>query len=198
MTLFVKRYPRTRSGELEQSPSGSIMRQGHSLQCRLDQCPGVGIVDAGRSSKVHSAPPVLRSLGMNPGEDHPPASECSFDDCGCSVGILTDNRTPAGKLRAIFPVLIEHWSSGDCNRHRCLADTLTLGGVETELHPGGQIETVIVAGISSHKTASTDSEVVQPILHRVADVRGCVRSQAVTHVNEIPARNDQQTISPDL
>jgi hypothetical protein len=55
-------------------------------------------------------------------------------DCGGSVGIPTDNRTSAGKLRAILPVLIERWCSGTSNRHRCLADTSTFGGVEPEPH----------------------------------------------------------------
>lgn len=47
-------------------------------------------------NKGHSAPPTRRSLRMNPGKDQPYASECSFHDCWGSVGILTDNRTPAG------------------------------------------------------------------------------------------------------
>jgi hypothetical protein len=131
---------------------------------------------------------------VNPGEDHPPASECSFDDCGGSVGILTDNRAPAGKLRAILPVLIERWCSSTSNRHRCLADTPTFGGVETEPHTCGQIQTVI-AGIPSKETTRTDSEVIQTILYGVANVRGCARSQAVADVNEISTRNNQQTIS---
>jgi transposase len=42
---------------------------------------------------------AARASRVNPGEDHPAASECSFHDCGGSVWILTDNRTPAGKLQ---------------------------------------------------------------------------------------------------
>ena len=36
------------------------------------------------------------------------------------------------------------------------------------------------------------------MLYRAANVRGCARGQAVTDVNEISTRNNQQTISPDL
>lgn len=94
-------------------------------------------------STGHSAPPTCRSLGVNPGEDHPSAPECSFYDCGGSIGILADDGAPAGELGAILPVLIERWRSSSSNRHRCLADTPTFGGVETEPHTRGQIQTVI-------------------------------------------------------
>src|ERR1700682_2815423 len=110
------------------------MRERCPIQCGTYKRPRVGIVYADWRIEGHSASPIRRSLRVNPGEDHPPASECSFHDCGGSVGILTDNRTPAGKLRAILPVLIERWCSGASNRHRCLADTPSFGGVETEPH----------------------------------------------------------------
>src|SRR5260370_20397762 len=163
----------------------------------MDKHSRVGIVYAGWRNKGHSAPPARRSLRVNPGEDHPPASECSFHDCGGTVGILTDNRTPAGKLRAILPVLIECWRSGEGNRHRRLADTPTFGGVETEPHTRSQIQTVI-GRIPSEEATLTESEVIHTILYRVANVRGRAPSQAIANVNEIYPRNNQQTISPDL
>src|ERR1700735_4256707 len=103
------------------------MRQRIVIQCGVDKHGRVGIVFAGWRSKGHAVPPTLRGLRMNSAEYHPPASECSFHDCGGSIGILTDNRTPPGKLRAILPVLIERWGSGSSNCHRRLAYPLTLG-----------------------------------------------------------------------
>src|SRR5437879_5009547 len=83
--------------------SDSIVRQRCSIQRGLDQHPRVGVVRAGWRSESHPAPPTSRRLGVKPAEDHPPASEGSLHDGGGSVGILTDNFTPAGKLRAILP-----------------------------------------------------------------------------------------------
>ena len=64
---------------------------------------GLRLREYGRSSRAAKQ----RRLRVNPGEDHPPASQCSFYDCRGSVGILTDHRAPAHQLRAILPVLIE-------------------------------------------------------------------------------------------
>lgn len=55
---------------------------------------------------------------MNARENHPSFPEWPFHDCGGSVGILADNRTPAGKLGTILPVLIERLSSGTGDRYR--------------------------------------------------------------------------------
>src|SRR5262245_24000385 len=99
------------------------MRQQLPIQRGVDECCREGIVYVDWCSEIHSATPTRRSLRMNSGENHPPASEASFDDCCSSVGILANNRTPAGKLRAVFPVLIERLSSRNANRYRCLADT---------------------------------------------------------------------------
>src|SRR5262249_55266383 len=68
---------------------------------------------------------------------------------------------------------------------------------ETEPHARGQIQTVI-AGIPGKETTRADSEIIQTIPYGVANVRGRALSQAFADGNEIAARNDQQTISPDL
>src|SRR5205085_753185 len=100
----------------------SPMRQRYSIQCSADKRAGVCVIHAGRRLEGHSAPPTCRSLRVNSAEDYPPTPEGSFYDCGGTVGILTDNCTPAGKLRAIFPVLVERWRSGNSYRYRRLSD----------------------------------------------------------------------------
>jgi len=113
---------------------------------------------------------------VNPAEDYPPTPEGSFYDCWGTVGILTDNCPPAGKLWAILPVLIERWRSNNCNRYRRLADASTFGRVETKPHTRGQIQSVIGGIIFPRKeTTTTDSQVIQAVLHRFAYVRGCAR-----------------------
>jgi len=72
---------------------------------------------------------------VNPRENHPSVSEGPLHDRGGSVGISADNRTPAGELWAILPVLIERLSSGRGNRYRCLADTPSFGSVKPEPRP---------------------------------------------------------------
>jgi len=113
---------------------------------------------------------------VNPAEDYPPTPEGSFYDCWGTVGILTDNCPPAGKLWAILPVLIERWRSNNCNRYRRLADASTFGRVETKPHTRGQIQSVIGGIIFPRKeTTTTDSQVIQAVLHRFVYVRGCAR-----------------------
>ena len=108
------------------------MRKLLSIQRRMNQARRVGIISFGWSLEVHSAAPRLRSLGVDAGQDHPSFSDGRFHDGGRSVGILADNRAPAGKLRAVLPVLIERLSSDSGNRDRCLADTPGFGSVEPE------------------------------------------------------------------
>src|ERR1700722_9737336 len=115
--------------------SGSIVRQRCAIQCGVDKHARVCFVFGGWRSKGHAVPPILRGLSMNAAEDYPPASECSFHNCGGAIGILTDNRTPPGKLRAILPVLIECWCSGSSNCHCRLPYPPTLRGIEAEPHP---------------------------------------------------------------
>src|SRR5262249_43426781 len=102
-------------------------------------------------------PPIRRSLRVNAGEDHRPDSECSLHDGRSSVRILTDNRTPAGKLCAILPVLIERWCSSQSDWHHGFADTTIFRRVETEPHTRSQIQTV-KAGIPRKERTRTDSE----------------------------------------
>src|SRR5215471_9774455 len=117
-------------------------------------------------------PPALRSLGMNPRENHPPVSGCSFHDRGGSVRIPANNLASSGKLRAVFPIVVERWSPGNSNRHRRLADTLAFGRVETKLHTRSQVQTIVAFGEApGQESARTDPEVVQAILHGAANVR---------------------------
>jgi hypothetical protein len=64
-------------------------------------------------------PPICGGLWMNAAENDPAASDGRFNDSGGSVWVLTDNFTPAGKLRTALPILIESWpfSGGDLD-HR--------------------------------------------------------------------------------
>src|SRR4029078_6648241 len=66
-----------------------------------------------------------------------------------------------------------------------------------ELCTRGEIQTV-VRGVPRKETTSTDSKVVQTFLYRYPDACGCVGSQALTDVKEVPAGNDQQAILPHI
>ena len=87
----------------------SVVRGATRCESRIDERSGVGIVDARRRGEGHSASPILRRFRMNAAEDHPSLAGRSFDDRGRPVGILAHNRAPAGKLRAILPVMLERW-----------------------------------------------------------------------------------------
>ena len=50
--------------------------------------------------------------------------------------------------------------------------------VEPELHAGSQIQT-ITGRIPGKECPGTDSEIIQSVLHRVADVRACTRVEPV-------------------
>src|SRR5438270_4122654 len=91
----------------------------------------------------HSAPPSFGSFRMDPAEDDPSAPQRPLDDSGGTVGIFTDDGAPAGKLRAIFPILIERWAARNGDRHRCFTDAAGFGLVETKAHAGGQVQAVI-------------------------------------------------------
>src|ERR1700704_6290315 len=97
---------------------------------------------------------------MNAAEDHPSLTGRYFDDSGGPVGILAHNRTPAGKLRAILPVVLERWCADTGNRHSGFADTPILVRVKVEPHARRQIQTVVGA-MSGKKSSCTDSQVVQ-------------------------------------
>src|SRR5262249_10116321 len=142
------------------------MGEGCSIQRGVDQGSGVGVVCARRRKESHSAPPALWSFRMNASEDHPPTSNGALHDRGGSVGIFADNRTPAGELRAILPIVVERWPSGNRDRHWRFADSASFGGVEAEPHASGQIQTV-VARIPGEEATCTDSEVIQSVLYCV-------------------------------
>src|SRR6185295_13153542 len=108
------------------------MRKLLSIHRGMNQARGVGIIWFGWSLEVHSAAPRRGSFGMDAGQDYPSFSDGRFHDGGSSVGILADNVTPAGKLRAVFPVLVEQLSFGQRDRYRRLADSSGFGSVKTE------------------------------------------------------------------
>src|SRR5262245_10583697 len=119
------------------------MLDPYPVQRCADQCPRVGVVYAGRSGEVHSASPALRGFWMNPRKDHPSVSDVTFNDRRGPVGVLSDNITPARELRAILPVVGKRRRSGDGNFHCCLANTLTLNGIEGEPHARSEIEPIV-------------------------------------------------------
>src|ERR1700692_1890722 len=111
------------------------MRKLLSLQRGMNQARRVGIIWVGWSLEVHPAAPRLGCFGVDAGQDDPSFSDGRFHDGRSSVGILADNVTPAGKLRAVFPVLVEHLSFGWDDRYCRLADSSVLGSVKTEPNP---------------------------------------------------------------
>src|SRR5262245_18702163 len=101
------------------------------------------MVDAHRRGERPAVSPARRRLRMNPGEDHPSVSGFSFHHGRCAVGIPSDNRTPAGKLWAILPVLIERGGASTRDRHRRLTYPLPLRSIEAESLTGGQVQPVV-------------------------------------------------------
>src|ERR1051326_5013668 len=166
------------------------MRQQFAIQGRSNQFCGISIVAARRRLEVHSAAPRRGSFGMNPRENRPRVSECPFDDCGSSVGILAYHQSPASKLGTVLPVLIEGLSCGYGNRYRCLADTLRLGGVEPEPRARCQIQTV-VRRVAGEKSPCADAEIIQTIADRLAQIGSRGSGQVVADLYEISARKDQ-------
>ena len=134
---------------------------------------------------------------MNACENHPSTAECSLHDCRRSVRIFSYNRTPTGKLRTIFPVLIERCCTGTGNRHCCLANPAILSRIKAESHARSEIQTV-EGQVSGKESAATYSQIVQSFVHRVAHVHRCSSNQTIAHVDEVSARNNQQTMLPKL
>ena len=167
------------------------------MQRSIDERSGVGIGGARWRGKGHSAPPILRRFRMNAAENHPSLAGRSFDDCGRPVGIIAHNRTPAGKLRAILPVMLNCWPADTGYRYSGLVDTSIHLRVKAEPHARRQIQTV-AGGISGQNSSRTDSQIVQTTLHGVVKVRGCVSRQAGTDGDVVPAGNDHQTIGHEL
>src|SRR5215510_192716 len=174
------------------------MRKPLLVKRRTNERSSICIIDARWRSEGHTASPTRRRLRVNSGEDHPSFSGRSFYNGGGPIGVLSDNRTPASKLRTIFPVLIERSYSGIGNRHRCLVDTPIYFGIKLEPHTVGQIQPVVVVdGISAQNGSPADSQIVQPTRYGIANVCSRARLQAVAHGNEISAGNNQQAISPE-
>src|SRR2546426_987609 len=123
------------------------MRKQCSVQGSIDERSGVAIGDAGWGGKGHYAPPGLWRFRMDAAEDYPSLSGCSFDDRGRPVGILAHNCTPAGKLRAILPIMFQRWRAETGYRHSGLVDTSIHHRVKAEPHARRQIQAV-AGGIS--------------------------------------------------
>ena len=134
---------------------------------------------------------------MNARENDPSLSECPFHGGGGSVRVVVDNCAPARKLRSVLPILIERMSTGIRNRDRRLPDTPRFGSVEPKPRTCSQIQSV-VGRVAGNESTRADSQIVQPIMYRVMNIQCAGCRQAVTDGFEIPARNDEQTISPEL
>ena len=173
------------------------MRKLLSIQRGMNQARRVGIICFGWSLEVHSAAPRRGSFGVDAGQDDPSFSHGRFHDGGSSVGILADNVTPAGKLRAVFPVLVEQLSLGRGDRYRRFTDSPKLGSVKTEPNPRSQIQS-IVWRVAGEERSGANSQIIQPILYRAANRRGCGGGQAVANDFEISAGDDEQTIFTQL
>src|SRR5947209_11644089 len=99
---------------------------------------------------------------MNAGKNHRALPNVPFDDCGCSVRKLTDNRTPSGKFGAVLPILIECRPFRHRDPHRCLADTAPSCGVEIESHARAQIKAMIRRRETARqKAARADAKIMQ-------------------------------------
>ena len=106
---------------------------------------------------------------MNATQNHPPLAARSFHDRRCSIGILSHNLTPAGKLRAIFPVALDRRCADSRNRRGSLVNSAIHYRVKTEPHTR-QIQT-IARGISRQNSSAADSQIIQTALHGVVNVR---------------------------
>ena len=69
---------------------------------------------------------------MHAAEDDPSFAGHSFDDGGSPIGIPAHHRAPAGKLRAILPVMLEQWCASAGNGHGSLVDTSIHDRVKAE------------------------------------------------------------------
>ena len=116
---------------------------------------------------------------------------------GVPSGVFADNRAPTGKLRTVFPVLIERVASVIGNRYCRLPDTPSFGGVESESSTGSQVQTV-VGRVAGKEGARADSKIIQSIMHRMVKIRCCARSQAVADAFEVSTRNNQEMIFTEL
>src|SRR5262245_4319530 len=137
-----------RSIDYPRDTAESEMRERCSVHGGPDQHRCVRIVFADWSVERHAVPPTGRRLGVNAAEGHAPAAERSIDDGGRAVRILRDDRTPTFELRTVLPVLIQRSPSGDRDGHGRLADTVSLGTVEGELHAGRQLQCRVAWDVS--------------------------------------------------
>src|SRR5579883_224297 len=173
------------------------MCEGDAVESRANERGGIFAIGSDRGREGEAAAPVGGCFGVNTTEEHPAVAGGAFDHSGSSVRIRCDDGTPAGKLRAIFPIDIQRPAAWDRNGDGCLADAARFGGIETEADSAGEVQSVVGA-VAGEEGSSTNSEIVHAAVHGAANVVGGGSGESAANVQEVSAGDDQEPVAPEL
>src|SRR4029453_16322402 len=120
----------------------STRRETSKIKRGVDERGRIGLSLQDGRPEPQARAPALRRLGMNTCENDPSITEPALDNSRGAVALAGYGVTPAGQLRAVFPIHIDGRPVRACNGDGCLADALTFERMEGEWDAGRRVETL--------------------------------------------------------